>query len=277
MSFELPARMGTGARQKAVIGLIAEGKLEEALEVMDPRMRGNADLNHLLGQVALQKRDYHGALNYLRKADFATPGDMTIRADIATVFYYSGKKTAAKMLLNQLLGDAHPPAQASFVMGLVLMDEGNFSGSEEALRRCVRMNEQHGEACFELGVLLLETDKVEDAYHFCARSLELLPHDAAAYTNAGLAALRLGRYALCEQHLRRGLSLDAGGVRSRFYLGLCLIERGQEHEGMLLFRELIDHEPSLYGEAVKEVSRAGRGCLSINPLRTRQKFYTQVS
>lgn len=273
VSLSLPSTVSTGARQKALIGLISEGKYEEALEIMDSKSRGNAELNHLLGQVALSRGEYDRSLVYLRRADFASPGNTNIRADIATVFYYLGKNTAAKMLLNQLLGDRYPPSQAYYVMGLIQYNGGDWSDAEKLFRKAISMNEQHGEANYELGALLLEDDRPEEAYFFCIRSLELLRDDAGAYNNAGQAALRLGRYALCEQHLRKSLSLNPNGVRSRFALGLCLIERGQEHEAMLLFRELLDIESRVYPDIVRAIAKAGRGGISINPLRIRQKLY----
>ena len=276
MSMPLPSVVGTGARQKAIIGLIADGKFEKALEIVDPKFRHNGDLNHLLGQVAIQKQDYPLALSYLRKADFATPGNTHVRADIALAFYFMGKKTAAKMLLNQLLVDTHPPAQGCYVMGLIACEEGEWEEAEKHYKKCIELNFDHAEANFELGVLLLEDDRFEEAYRYCMRSIELLPEDAPSHTNAGQAALRLGRYALAEQHLRRSLSLHPKGRRARFSLGLCLIERGQENEAMLIFRDLIDLEPSLYADVVRAITRAGRGIITVNPFLLRQKLFQNL-
>jgi Flp pilus assembly protein TadD/transglutaminase-like putative cysteine protease len=114
------------------------------------------------------------------------------------------------------------------------------------------------EDLLEAGTAALHSGNARAAIPLLERILELEPQHRQAWSNLGLAYLRLGRFTEAEVAFRKQIEVNAGDEHSYDYLGLVLERQEKTAEAAEAFRRQIELDP------LDTVAHAALGELLLN-------------
>lgn len=186
----------------------------------------DAEALHLMGRVALGRRQLKAAVAWLTRSVFAQPRD-----------------GAARVSLGQALLAGGQPADAV-----------------EALTEAVRFHPRNAEAHFLLGTTLGQLDQLERSLTALRRAAELAPGKPAIWRNLGVCLSRLQRYAEAEDCLTRSLALDPENAGRQYDLAVLHLKRRNTAQACDLLEMVVQRAPDhLDAHAALGRLRLGQG------------------
>jgi len=127
-------------------------------------------------------------------------------------------------------------------IGKCRADLGQFKEAEAVLRRAVALsNDAVGE--YNLGYVLEQVGRTEEAERQYERALALNPGLASAQTNLGTALAARGRFAEAAAHLAEAVRLEPGDAAARNNLGALLLQQRQLDAAAVQFRLALELNP----------------------------------
>lgn len=108
--------------------------------------------------------------------------------------------------------------EAHFGNGLIARQQGDHEAAIRAFRQALALWPGQADACHELGVMLLMTDRANEALGHLEAAAALRPHDPAYLADVGFALLRTGDLAGARDRLLRAQVQDAADPITRTYL-----------------------------------------------------------
>jgi tetratricopeptide (TPR) repeat protein len=152
------------------------------------------------------------------------------------------KDQAMEVLGVALAANAdHPDLLYARAMLAVSMDR--IDVLEQDLRRILVRDPDHADALNALGYTLADrTDRLDEAYRFIQRALQLRPEEPAILDSMGWVLYRMGDAAAAEPYLRQALEqvLDP---EIAAHLGEVLWELGRHDEARLVWQRALDADP----------------------------------
>jgi Flp pilus assembly protein TadD len=117
---------------------------------------------------------------------------------------------------NLFLANLNPPdATACATVGTILYAQGRDAEAERYLRTALRVNTNHAQAHYGIGLLSRKGNRLDEARAAFERALELAPGDARAHGNLGYVCLALGDFASAEKHFREALRVNSNDPLAR--------------------------------------------------------------
>ena len=129
--------------------------------------------------------------------------------------------------------------------GLLLLDQGDYSGAEAAFRNAIRLDYACPEAHLRLGWLLLNLDRNLEAGAAFQTAIRLRPDVASAHEGFGLVLSREKRHAAAEAEYREAVRLEPGSGLACCRLGESLYSQGRYMESEIAFRDAIRSDPGM--------------------------------
>jgi tetratricopeptide (TPR) repeat protein len=126
--------------------------------------------------------------------------------------------------------------------------EHSRKASEIKLRAATEADPASARAFNDLGVLLLQTSRVEEAVVQFEKAAALQPDFASARANLGAALAKLGRLDEALVQLRQAVASDAAFAPAHYNLGLVLSRRGDAEGAVREWRSALSLDPN-YSEA----------------------------
>ena len=134
------------------------------------------------------------------------------------------------------MSDAQPPLDV--LNGLIILfNEGKFPEVEDRARKCVVESPLSGSAWSILGASLQAQNK--PALAALKRAVTLLPEDALAHCNLGVALEQVGRLEDAQASYRQSLLLNPGSANTHCYLAHTLRKQGQTEEAIECYRSAL--------------------------------------
>jgi tetratricopeptide (TPR) repeat protein len=112
-----------------------------------------------------------------------------------------------------------------------------------------------------LGTLLLQKGRVDDAIAHFQKALAIQPHAADVHSNLGGALLGQGRVDEAIAHLRTALNIQPDSAQAHHNLGNALLQQGRVDEAIAHFQQVVDSQPSVasaYANLAGALLQAGR-------------------
>jgi len=125
------------------------------------------------------------------------------------------------------------------------MNDNNLFDAEALLRRAVEIAPDYVQALNDLGQLLNDTQKFEDALAIWNRVIELSPDDKQAYASLASAQARLAMVEQSIETYRKALSIDEKSPQIHMVLAHQLKTLGKQEEALAAYRRSIELNPSL--------------------------------
>ena len=103
-------------------------------------------------------------------------------------------------------------------------------------------------AHINLGALLLEQGRVDEALAHCEQARQISPGDPDAWYNLGLARFANGQVDTAATCFAKTLEIQPGYAKAHFSLGTLLFQKGQPEEALSHFQKALENRPD-YAEA----------------------------
>jgi len=133
-------------------------------------------------------------------------------------------------------------------LGVVLLDTGRRDDAIADFQKAVDVRPNHVEAHYNLGNALLQKGQVDDAIHQFRTTLEYDPGFAKAHNNLGNALLQEGKVDEAIGHFRAALQINPALAEAQNDLGNAFVQVGRMDEAVVHYREALKIEPG-YAEA----------------------------
>ncbi len=163
-------------------------------------------------------------------------GRMEARLDIARALVKSGNPEASLSMVSQLRTEGIKGTEVDLVQASALREMGLTDDAEELLADLVRRHPRVAGAHDQLGVLCLDTQRVDEAVSHLQRAAELAPDDADILNNLGFALMTAGRPDEAVSVLRDALRVQGANRQVRNNLGFALVAAGRDAEALRVFR-----------------------------------------
>jgi tetratricopeptide (TPR) repeat protein len=242
-----------------------QGKVEEAITELHAVEASSPDLKGLdleLGTAYYKKSDYPKAIEYLKKATTADPGNNEAVQLLGLSYYLNGRPQEAIPLLEKVQGwFPRANVDASYILGICYIQTKDYPNARKAFAKMfdvpldsaasylftARMlfrqefgpiAEEYGQkavaldsklplAHFLLGELYLYKSRVPEAIAEFQKELAINPGNAATYYKLADAYSRIQKFEDAERLLQRSIWLDASSTGPYILMGKVLEKKGE--------------------------------------------------
>jgi len=122
---------------------------------------------------------------------------------------------------------------------------GMYSDAETLYRTTIRKNPDSWMAHNNLGLLLANRGRTDEALIHYQKALELNPNHAKTHNNLGLLLANTGRPDEAMAHYQKALEINPTSAEAHYNLGLLLANIGRPDEAMAHFRKALEINPNL--------------------------------
>ncbi len=116
-------------------------------------------------------------------------------------------------------------------------------GQEDALRRGLAWRPDHPTLRHNLGNLLLESGRTDEALEQFQAALATNPRLAGSALNAGVCLVRLGKPATAIGQFRRAVAIDPRRFEAWANLGIVLVQNNEQEEGIRALERALEIQP----------------------------------
>jgi len=122
---------------------------------------------------------------------------------------------------------------------------GALAEAEGLYREVLARDPNDSQAAFHLGVLTLQSGRLDEAVEMLTRATASSPANAACHANLGEAHRRLGRMPAAVDSLLRAIALDPDLAAPVYNLGRLLQDHGAFDGALACFQRAVELQPSL--------------------------------
>jgi predicted TPR repeat methyltransferase len=174
--------------------------------------------------------------------DAAPPSSREVDLSLADALQFAvdllraSRLDEAERLYNAILANWPEQPDALHFLGVLQNARGDRAAAEQLIRRAIELQPDEAGPWNNLGNVLRQLQRLDEAVAAYERCLALAPdsaHAASAHCNLGVIERKRGRPAAAEAALRKALTLDPDLAEAWYGLSRVLIERGEIHEGLI--------------------------------------------
>ncbi|MHC1599724.1 MAG: tetratricopeptide repeat protein [Candidatus Methanospirareceae archaeon] len=154
------------------------------------------------------------------------------------------EKFAEEIEVTRKIIELNPDlAAAHFNLGLLLNNQGRYDEAEEEYRGAIRADLDYAAAHHSLGVLLDDQGRYDEAEEEYRGAIRADPDYAAPHSNLGGLLGNQGRYDEAEEEYRGAIRADPDYAAAHSNLGILLNNQGRYNEAEEEWRETIRVDP----------------------------------
>ena len=208
-----------GDALRRALELARAGRLDEAdgscQRVLD-QSPGDFNAQQLRGVIALQRRDWTGALRWLQGAVAANPAVAAVHSNLAVALLALGRPAEARDCARRALALQPRYPQADLNLGHAQAALGCDAEAVAAYERTLSQAPAQPDALAGLGAALMRLGRATDALTAFDAALRLTPQSPELHSNRGTALRNLGRLQEAVRCFERALQL-----RPDFAVAFC--------------------------------------------------------
>jgi len=242
------------------------GDLSEAERIVRDVLAKNPqhlEALQLLGALLMGQKRPREAVAPLKEAARRSPNP-ELETHLAIALREIGRTDEALAWFYRAIERQPAYARAFQELGNLLRAMRSYVEAETVLKRGLEAAPTVAEFSLALGGVYLDRADSPGAKVAFARALSIVPGNADALVGFGIALQYEGDFVRAAERFRRVLARDPGHHRARMNLGYCLIELGQQDEGIACLRAAVQAAPHNYGTALRMLIGAGRGRFWLN-------------
>lgn len=130
-------------------------------------------------------------------------------------------------------------------LGVVLAEQGRANDALRHLYTAVEEKPEHADAHDTLGALLGQMGRTGDAAEQFQQAIRLQPNDAEAHSNLGNALLAQGKVSEAANEFQAALRIVPDFATARFGLGVALLNLGRTADSIPQLQEALRLDPNL--------------------------------
>jgi Flp pilus assembly protein TadD len=226
------------------VALHRAGSLDEAAKLYEQVLAqapNQVDCLHLLGTLAIQRRDFKTAVKLISRA--------IKQKKEAPVAEFHNNIGAAYKGLGQIKDAAHhfrlaarlkpEYAEAFNNLGTVQEAEGALDKAKENFETALSLKPDYAKPMSGLGNIAAAEGNLDDAEKFYERALALDLNNVEARSNLSQVLIDLGRTSDAEAQLRQALSINPNFAPAHYNLGVTLEARGDMDGAQNAYRKAL--------------------------------------
>jgi protein O-GlcNAc transferase len=155
----------------------------------------------------------------------------------------SGEKAKSELLFRRVLSLTPAYAEVHNNLGIILRELKRYDEAEAFFRQAVSLKPAYAEAHNNLAILYQEQRRYDEADACFCQALSLKPDYADAYYNHGILLLALKRYNEAEACFRQALSHKPDFVEAHYNLGVALKYQGRLNEAEACYQRALKIKP----------------------------------
>jgi len=128
-------------------------------------------------------------------------------------------------------------------LGIVLAERGKIEEAIAHYREAIRIKPNYLGAHYNLGVNLVKQGRHEEAMDHYREALRIDPHDAETHNKVGILLAREGKHQEALGHFTEALRFKPDFAAARYNLGLALAEQGEYQKALPHFTEALRLNP----------------------------------
>jgi tetratricopeptide (TPR) repeat protein len=160
----------------------AQRSLAEAVR-LNPN---DADAWNNLGMIAGQQENYEEALRDFLAAARANPNNSLAVENMMRVYRFQGRAADAQRTLEELLAKAPENANLHLALGMALVAQRAMPRAREELETAVRLRPDSSDAMNDLGAVLLQMGKAEEALSWFEKCRRIAPDFDRPFINSAM-------------------------------------------------------------------------------------------
>jgi tetratricopeptide (TPR) repeat protein len=129
-------------------------------------------------------------------------------------------------------------------LGTIAYQTRNFERAEECFREGLAADPGAYEPLVNLGGVLINLRKLDEAWKYNVYAVLVRPNDALAQSQLGMTYFQLGNLDLAEKHLREAVRLDTAHFsHPQLFLAEIRLRRGDRHATAEQLENFLKHHP----------------------------------
>jgi Tfp pilus assembly protein PilF len=161
----------------------------------------------------------------------------------------------AKRFFEEAVGIAPQYMAAWNALGVIAYQQARFDDAESNFRKAAEAESAAFDPQVNLGGVLLNLNRPEEALPYNQRAAQARPKDALSNSQLGMNYFALGRTDQAEEYLKAAETIDpAHFSQPQWFLAAIYSERGDRDAAIAELRNLIKHHPD--GNAAERARRA---------------------
>jgi Flp pilus assembly protein TadD len=212
-----------------------------------------------IGVARLEQYDFPAATTAFRRALEIDPGLTIARLNLGIALFYGGDQEGARKELESVRSALTDRPQVEYVLGLIARSADRTDDAIEAFTRVRKLDPTDVGAAINLGQLLVQTRRFDEAIKLLRPAVEAEPFNATAAYGLATALVRSGASDEGRAAMDRFQKLRESGYAVTF--SQAYLEQGRYAEAIAS----TGAEPGLVNEAVPDVTFADGGPVSAEP------------
>lgn len=263
------------AKEKLVELLLAQGRVDECISLIEKQNSNSASMLVLLGDAYLAKNNLQKAEeNYLSALEGRLENAGALLG-LAQISRLKGEAREAAIYLNRvatLAADSKSP-EFLYRFALEALRVGMSDQAKSALDRALELRPKEPSYLLLLGIAWLRKGDLFEAEKVFRRLLEIQPGNAQAQLHLGYVLLNQKKYAEARLWLEKAARPGVAIPEVYYYLGLVAQEQNEDARAILLFEKAVQKLPS-YAHA--RIALGSSYMKMKNYVRARQELETAV-
>jgi protein O-mannosyl-transferase len=129
-------------------------------------------------------------------------------------------------------------------LGVLLADKGRTDEALTQYRKALELNPDYAEAHNNLGLLLAKMGRTDEAMADYRKALEIKPDYGGAHFNLGLLLAKMGRTDEAMAQYLKALELNPNHAKTHNNVGLLLADMGRPDEALAHYRKALEINPN---------------------------------
>jgi Flp pilus assembly protein TadD len=177
-------------------------------------------------------------------------GKAEARVDLVRAMLDAHNPEAALVLAASIRAEGKATPELDVIQAEALRETGLYDDAEDMLKDHLRRHPRDGAAQNQLGILLMDRKRVEEAAQAFERATRLVPGEPDYANNLGFALMSIGKPDEAVIALRTALKLDGSRNQTRNNLGFALVAAKREDEAMRVFKAAVGEVEARYNVAL---------------------------
>ena len=129
-------------------------------------------------------------------------------------------------------------------LGLLLANKGRTDEAMAHYQKALELNSDYAEAHNNLGLLLMNKGRKDEAMVHFLKALEIKPNYGGVHFNLGLLLAEMGRSDEARIHYQKALEINPRHSKTHNNLGLLLANMGRPDEAIAHYRKALEANPN---------------------------------
>ncbi len=139
-------------------------------------------------------------------------------------------------------------------LGYTYFLKDNNEKAINEFNKVLATDKKYNDAYYNLGLVYLDEERLDDALEMFGKSVELAPQDYKGYLQKGVVYRKLKMYKEAVASLEKANKMMPGSANIIYEIGCVAEDKGEKNTEITIFKEALSYDP-LYKDALEGLKR----------------------